>query len=59
MPNSHVPPSDRHVPTVGIVRAFRQSRKHRQERQRLHDDEQDDEEFDQFVEHHGSERFAT
>jgi hypothetical protein len=32
---------------------LRQRRKHSQERQRLHDDEQDDEEFAQFVEHHG------
>ena len=36
---------------VGVVRAFGEPREHGQQRQRLDDHQQDNEEFDQFVEH--------
>jgi len=48
---------ERHASPPGCARAFAEARQHRRERERLDDDEQHDEEFDQFVEHCRVSRF--
>ncbi len=46
-------------PAVGVVGAVRQAGENREQRQRLDDHQQHDEEFDQFVEHRAFRDSAT